>query len=680
MKVRIPIIVALLALAAVTASAQAPAAATHVETIADFDSPINPLETALSGNIGALDGGHTGNTSVTHYEDGGAEGGCLEVAWRFPPDNAAADFAGLWMGLRGHADAPQVSLDLTRNPALRFRVRGKLVPSRPQGPGRNVATVKLELKDDRLAYERTAVQHLVLEEVDTWSTVEVSAQGVNGAPWEFNQDPPDFARAKQLVFVVERRFNAGEGSLWLDDFELVAEGDGVAPADDDAFLEEVARKSFGLFDEYASPELGLVLDRSVDRDNYTIAGTGFGLGALCVAAERGWLTREEAARRARRTLTALEALPQGDAPMGMAGYRGFFYHFLGADGTRKHEKVELSTIDTALLLCGVLACKGAFDAPEEADIRECATRLVGRVDWKWMLTEDDRGRLLFRQGWTPEDGLYEATWDCYTDEVILLNLLAIAANEGKPADQRVPAETFYQWSRVTVTPPEGEPFVATFPGALFTYFFASVWLPPRALDREDVDPEHPVNWWQNSIAAARNNYRYCRAHEDVFGKAAWGLTACAGRIESTPVYNAYGAPPCLMVDWQTHELVQKDDPHPVMLWRGEGRDPTWVDDNTVIAVYGAGSCLPLLSEESLAALRYYREHTDLWRGADLGFGDAYAETDGFVGRAVYSIDAGPMLIAIDNYLAQRKGGEGAVWKALMNTEEIQRALAAVYPK
>ena len=220
------------------------------------------------------------------------------------------------------------------------------------------------------------------------------------------------------------------------------------------------------------------------------------------------------------------------------------------------------------------------------------------------------------------------------------------------------------------------PTLGICPGAMFTYTFASVWLPREELDRPDLHPTQPVNWWQNTRRAARANYAYCRAHPELYGKHGWGLTACEGRLGTMTLYKAYGAPPVFGIR-RSGDYYQLDVPQPI--WhRRPGKKPLWVTDNSVVAAYGAASAISFLPAEALRALRHYRERTGLWRSADCGFGDAYAESTGYTNHAVFAIDAGPMLIAIDNYRARRKGERGTVWRSFAANPEIRHALDAIY--
>ena len=167
-------------------------------------------------------------------------------------------------------------------------------------------------------------------------------------------------------------------------------------------LTELQHRTFLYFWELAEPNHGLIPDRHPTRTFSSIAATGFGLASYVVGVEQGWVAREQAAERVRITLEFLAKLPQGDAPQETAGYRGFFYHFLRCEDGLRFRDVELSTIDTALLMAGILTCRTFFDGPtaDERAIRQWAGRLYDRVEWDWALRAS--GRL--SMGWRPESG------------------------------------------------------------------------------------------------------------------------------------------------------------------------------------------------------------------------------------------------------------------------------------
>ena len=196
----------------------------------------------------------------------------------------------------------------------------------------------------------------------------------------------------------------------------------VAPQRD--LIDKIERDTFQWFWDTTNPENGLVPDRWPTESFSSIAAVGFGLTAYGIGAERGWVTREAAAERVATTLRFFMNAPQGDAPSGVAGYRGFYYHFLDMKTGHRFKTVELSTIDTTLMLAGALFCQSYFDrdTPVEREIRDAAETLYRRAEWTFF---HERAPLV-SMGWTPEAGLHD--WD-YTgyNEAMLLYVLALGS-------------------------------------------------------------------------------------------------------------------------------------------------------------------------------------------------------------------------------------------------------------
>ncbi|HNX20500.1 MAG TPA: hypothetical protein PKG80_09555, partial [Acidobacteriota bacterium] len=182
----------------------------------------------------------------------------------------------------------------------------------------------------------------------------------------------------------------------------------------DPLLETLEARTFQWFWDTADPATGLVPDRWPTRNFSSVAAIGFGLASYTIGAERGYVTRAAAAARTRTTLEYLLNLPQGPQAAGVAGYKGFFYHFLKfSDGTRFAADVELSTIDTALLVAGALAAKEYFDgdAADEQAVRAAADALYRRVEWGWARPRPP----LISMGWTPENGFHALDWKGYNE-------------------------------------------------------------------------------------------------------------------------------------------------------------------------------------------------------------------------------------------------------------------------
>ncbi len=217
-----------------------------------------------------------------------------------------------------------------------------------------------------------------------------------------------------------------------------------APADD-KFLDDLAHRSFQYFWEYTDPNTGMTAGRCHAsgepydpnrRDIGSIAVTGFGLAGLCAAAERKWVKHDEALTRARNTMRFFaDHAPQE---------HGWFFHWMNIKtGERtgvlqnSPKKSELSSIDTALLMGGILTAKQYFK--KDAEIQKLATKLYERMDFQWMLNGDP---LLLSHGWNPEDGFLKSRWARYS-EFTIIYLLAI----GSPTNPINP-ESWYAWERI----------------------------------------------------------------------------------------------------------------------------------------------------------------------------------------------------------------------------------------
>ena len=208
---------------------------------------------------------------------------------------------------------------------------------------------------------------------------------------------------------------------------------GALSPDDDAFLEELERRNFQYFWDQASPQTGLVRDRCnvLKNENSvvaSIAATGFGLTALCIAQKREFLAFEDARDR---VLAALRFLWKK-----MPTHRGFFYHFADINTGERVWDSEVSSVDTSILLCGLLTCRRHFE--EHSEISLLAFEIFNRVDWSW-LSEDTS---LLPLGWTPEFGFLPYRWDYYS-EMMMIYLLGMGS-----LPHPLPAAAWNAWKRL----------------------------------------------------------------------------------------------------------------------------------------------------------------------------------------------------------------------------------------
>src|SRR5438445_11646262 len=145
---------------------------------------------------------------------------------------------------------------------------------------------------------------------------------------------------------------------------------------------ELQRLAFRYFVDRTNGKNGLVADNTREDSPCSIAATGLGLSCLPIGVVNGWLKRVDAAERVLTALRFFEHSPQGPEP-DVTGYKGFYYHFLEMKDGRRAGKCELSTVDSAFLLAGMLVAGGVFDAgvSAEREIREDAHGLYRRADW-----------------------------------------------------------------------------------------------------------------------------------------------------------------------------------------------------------------------------------------------------------------------------------------------------------
>ena len=382
---------------------------------------------------------------------------------------------------------------------------------------------------------------------------------------------------------------------------------------DDRFLEDLERVTFRFFDECAHPQTGLVKDRARadghdDREIASIAATGFGLTALCIADWRGWLAEGHARERVGRTLRFLrDALPEE---------HGFFFHFVNWRTGERLWHCELSSIDTALLLAGVLTCGAYFN---DAEIRALAKAIYDRVDWQWMA----HGSLLLRMGWKPESGFLDSSWHAYSEHM-LLYLLAIGADKHALAP-----EAWRAWGRPWVEY-DGLRYVS---GAapLFIHQFSHAWFDFRG--RHDAF----LDYFRNSVTATRAHRQFCldlRGEFPQFEEDLWGITSS----DSAQGYVGWGGPP-------------REGPL----------------DGTLVPCAAAGS-LPFLPAECLRCLQTMRSRFGdrVWR--HYGFVDAFNPGTGWFNPDVIGIDAGITLLMAENLRT------GFVWRVFMKNPEARHAL------
>jgi hypothetical protein len=434
----------------------------------------------------------------------------------------------------------------------------------------------------------------------------------------------------------------------------------AAPAprsDDAAFLDTLQQRTFGFFWETTNSANGLVPDRWPTPSFSSVAAVGFGLPAYAVGAERGWITRAEAAGRVLTTLRFLWTAPQGPAPAGVTGHMGFYYHFLDMQSGHRFETVELSSIDTALLMGGVLFSSEYFagDDAAETEIRALADSLYERVNWPWMV--NNPGRL--SMGWHPERGHIEYEWHGY-DEAMILLILAI----GSPTHPVDPSLWNVYMSTARWGTFHGESYVGFAP--LFGHQYSHIFIDFRGI-RDSLIASHGIDWFENSRRATRAQRAYAMANPagwQGYDGDVWGLTASDGPADV--------------------ELPYRGETRRFWTYTARGASHTEVRDDGTLVPTAAGGSIPFAPGIAIPALRAMRERYGEHLWGEYGFLDAfnpsfqYADVTLQHGRVVpgvgwfdtdyLGIDQGPILLMAENHRSE------LIWRHLRGNPHIVSGL------
>lgn len=415
----------------------------------------------------------------------------------------------------------------------------------------------------------------------------------------------------------------------------------------DPFLDSLQTRTLNFFLETTDRATGLAPDRWPSNSPSSIAAVGFALTAYPISVERKLITREEAAQRTLNTLRFFWQLPQSDHPAA-SGYKGFFYHFLKMPSGAREWKCELSTIDTALLLSGVLFCQSYFDAAPEAEreIRALADSLYLRVDWQWAMA-DTNG---IKTSWHPERGFGKYIWDGY-DEAMILYFLAL----GSPTHP-VPESVWQTWTKPYVWAEYYDLEFVSF-GPLFGHQYSHCWIDFRALQDEYMRAKG-LDYFENSRRATYSQHAYAKENPHRYRDYAeniWGWTACDGPKDTT-----------FAVDGRERNFWS---------YRARGVSFDWIEDDGTIAPTATGGSVAFAPEICVPALKAMRTKYDTLLWKEYGFLDSFNPTyitpkfpNGWFDHDYLGIDQGPIAIMIENLRS------GFVWKVMKKNPHVVRGL------
>ena len=431
------------------------------------------------------------------------------------------------------------------------------------------------------------------------------------------------------------------------------------PTEAGAFLEDIEHKTFDFFWANANPKNGLIPDRYPTRTFASLAAVGFALTAYPIGVERGYVSRADARDRVLKTLRFFRDAPHGPGPKGTTGYKGFYFHFLDMEtGVRFGEQTELSMIDTALFISGVLFCQSYFDEsnPEEKELRKIADLLYRRIDWHWASRDDGEVAL----GWSPELGFNQRSWRGYNEASIMYILGLGSPSSPMPASAWASYTSTFDFHWVN----EGEWYLAFAP--LFGHQYSHVWIDFRDI-RDAYMRGKGIDYFDNTRRAIYAQRSYVIANPmkwEGYSAKLWGITACDGPADvklpydgEIRMFHSYAA-------------------------RGAGGAQHY-DDGTLAPNAVAGA-LPFVPEIAVPTLKFMKEQYGKYIYSTFGFVDAFnlsfhyedvplkygrvVPDVGWVDTDYLGIDQGLSIAMIENFRS------GLIWRFMRRNPYIRRGL------
>lgn len=394
---------------------------------------------------------------------------------------------------------------------------------------------------------------------------------------------------------------------------------------DEELLTLVQEKTFKYFWDYAHPVSGLSRERLNSGDIVTSGGSGFGIMAIPVGIERGFITREEGAERMLTIATFLDEKAER--------FHGAYSHWL--DGTTgmaiafsaKDDGADL--VETGFLIEGLLTVQQYFnkDNATESAIRQKITKIWEEVEWDWFLRSSNS----LYWHWSPKHEWAMNMKITGWNEALIIYVLA-ASSPTHPISKEVYDQG---WARNGGMKNGKKYYDITLPlgtsgdkgGPLFFAHYSFLGLDPRNLE------DQYANYWEQNTAHAKINHAYCVANPKKhygYSDECWGLTA-------SDIPNGYTA-----------------------------NSPG--NDNGTIAPTAALASFPYTPEESMKALEYFYYVLGDRLLGEYGFMDAFNLSKRWFASSYIAIDQGPIVVMIENYRT------GLLWEYFMKNEDVKRGL------
>lgn len=416
---------------------------------------------------------------------------------------------------------------------------------------------------------------------------------------------------------------------------------------DEEMLSVLQRETFAYFLKEANVKTGLIADKTQPGSPSSIAATGLGLSCYIAGIESGFISRADAIKR---TLTILKFFynshqgTEADA----TGYKGFYYHFLDMETGKRVWKCELSTVDTTILLTGILTARYYFTGKNksEGEIRKLADKLYERVDWQWALNGKDS----ISHGWKPESGFLRSRWNKKYSEAHIIYILALGSPTFpiSPSGYKKWTSTF-EWIKIY-------DIECIYAGPLFIHQMSQIWLDCKGIS-DDFNRRIGIDYFENSRRATQIHQQYAIENPLGFahyGKNGWGLTASDGPGPATRTIAG--------VKRKFYNYIARGAPY-------------GPDDGT-ISPWAVVTSLPFLPKVVISTMRHAIERRDFEKHHDYGFDASYNPTfpekntmsHSWISEWQFGLNQGPVILMIENFKS------GLIWNIMKKCPPVVNGL------
>jgi hypothetical protein len=403
-------------------------------------------------------------------------------------------------------------------------------------------------------------------------------------------------------------------------------------------LWKLQQDTFNYFVRYQNQANGLIADSTKKDSACSIAAVGLALSAYVVAAERGWVTRQEACSYIHKTLDFFWNAEQSEKK-NATGYQGFFYHFLDMQSGERAIKSEISTIDSSYIYAGALTAASYFDRDNDTEqkIRNLAEKIYSRANWQWA---QNKGEAV-SHGWRPEQGMIRYRWEGYTEALILYVLALASPTYALPASSYLSSCLPYQWKKIY-----GIEFL--FAAPMFIHQLSHIWIDFRGI-QDDYMRSKSIDYFENSRRATYVQQQYAIRNPKRFrgyGEFCWGISASDGP-----------GPATFTVDGIRRRFYDY-----------KARGVPWGPDDGTLAPWAVVASIPFAPEIVLPTLRQlntrFPEMSSQY-GYKCSFNPTFIDQEndkkGWLSVGHYGLDQGPVILAIENYRS------GLIWRLTRNS-------------